>query len=79
MTVCETCTKYNQEPNPCLGVRGFDGAYTWGTPLHRDDMSEYPYEVLENAQAPNKPEDCVGYREVLPVAAQAVKPVLRLR
>ena len=72
--ICETCTKYTQEPNPCLGVRGYDGAYTWGTPLHRDDMSDYPSEVLDSAIAPSKAEDCFGYQALEPAAiADAIK------
>lgn len=60
--ICETCINYNLSSNPCLGVRGFDGGYTWGTPIHL--LDEYPSYVLDGAQSPDSPEDCIGYEKI---------------
>lgn len=59
--VCETCTNYTLPSNPCLGVRGFDGYYTWGTPIYQEDVDTYPSDVMDTAQPPHTVGDCIGY------------------
>lgn len=59
--VCKECKKYSQPVNPCLGVLGFDGHYTWGTPIHEEDRDQYPQYVMDGARPPEKAEDCFAF------------------
>jgi len=71
MNPCLNCTNAVSNNGTCLEVLGFDGHYTWGTPIHQDDVNQYPAYVMDSAQPPTitgNQVDCFAFSPVIPDA-----------
>lgn len=71
MSVCKNCIHFNinvvspevrEKLNFCLGFQGFDGCYTWATPVWANMEDDILNAVLDGyTSSPEKEEDCSAF------------------
>jgi len=54
---CDRCSLFHRALDPCLGVHGNDGYYTYGTPLFESDREKMPGCVFDAIGAVSADED----------------------
>jgi hypothetical protein len=51
---CKSCRLSYQNGGSCLETLGFDGYYTWGTPLQKSHYEDYgSWEPMDNSMPPD--------------------------